>query len=88
MTSLVSNVESFFTAKTVFLNAGLSNPGDDVEFQLHGFSDASNLAFSSVIYLCRLVNGISVVSLVFVKCNTAWLISLRGPLVRRSLSQL
>ena len=50
-----------------FLNADLSCPEDNVEFQLHWFSDASSLAFSSVIYLRRLVNGISAVSFVFGK---------------------
>ena len=64
MASLVRNVKRFFAAKMVFLNAGLSSPGDNVEFQLHGFNDASNLAFSFVIYLHRLVNGIPVVSFV------------------------
>ena len=64
-----------------FLNANLSSPDNNVEFQSHGFSDASNLAFSSVIYLRRLVNGIPAVSFVFGKCNivlanqSSWLIA-------------
>ena len=60
-------LKDFSLLRWCFLNAGLSSPDDNVEFQLHGFSDASNLSFSCVIYLRRLVNGISAVSFVFGK---------------------
>ena len=81
-------LKDFSLPRWYFLNANLSSPDDNVEFQLHGLSDASNLAFSSIIYLRRLVNGIPAVSFVFGKCNIVWLISLRGPLLGRSSSQL
>ena len=66
---LLEMLKDFSLPRWYFLNAGLSSLGDNVEFQLHGFSDASDLAFSSVIYLRRLVNGIPAVSFVFGKCN-------------------
>ena len=62
-------LKDFSLPRWYFLNADLSSPDDNVEFQLHGFSDVSNLAFSSVIYLRRLVNGIPAVPFVFGKCN-------------------
>ena len=65
----LERLKDFLLPRWYFLNAGLSSPDDNVEFQLHGFSDASNLAFSSVIYLRRLANGIPALSFVFSKCN-------------------
>ena len=41
------------------------SPQDHVIYQLHSFSDASNNAYGSVVYLRRLVNGIPMVSIVF-----------------------
>ena len=66
-----------------FLNADLSSPDDNVEFQLHGFSDASNLAF--FIYLRRLVNGIPAVSFVFGKCNIVLANQSSWPIARKEL---
>ena len=37
--------KDFSLPRWYFFNAGLSSPDDNVESQLHGFSDASNLAF-------------------------------------------
>ena len=62
-------LKNFPLPRQYFFIADLSSPGDDVELQLHGFSDASILAFSSVIYLRRLLNSIPAVSFVFGKCN-------------------
>ena len=64
-------LKDFSLPRWYFLNADLSSPDDKVEFRLHGFGDASNLAFSSVIYLRRLVYGILPVSFFFSKCNIA-----------------
>ena len=38
---------------------------DRVIYQLHGFLDASNSSYGSVVYLRRLVNGVASVSIVF-----------------------
>ena len=81
-------LENFSLPRWYFLNASLSCPNDNVEFQLHGFSDASNLAFSSVIYLRRLVSGIPVVWFVLINVTLSWLISSRDPLIGRSSLQL
>ena len=78
-------LKDFSLLRWYFLNADLSRPDDNVEFQLHGFSDASNLAFSSVIYLRRLVNGIPVVSFVFGKCNIVLANQSSWPIARKEL---
>ena len=41
------------------------SPKDHVIYQLHSFSDASNSAYGSVVFLRRLVNGVASVSIVF-----------------------
>ena len=63
----------------------MSSPDDNVEFQLHGFSDASNLAFSFVVYLRRLVNDIPAVSFVFGKCNIVLANQFSWPIARKEL---
>ena len=67
------------------MNPGLSIPDDSVDFQLHEFSDASNLAFSCVIYLPRLGNGISAVSFVFGKCDIVFVNQSSWPIAREKL---
>ena len=78
-------LKDFSLPRWYFLNADLSSPDDNVEFQLHGFSDASNLAFSSVIYLRKLVNGIPAVSFVFDKCNIVLANQSSWPTARKEL---
>ena len=78
-------LKDFSLPRMYFLNAGLSSPGDNIEFQLHGFNDASNLAFSSVMYLHRLVNGIPAVSFVFGKCNMVLTNQSLWPIARKEL---
>ena len=78
-------IKDFLLPRWYFLNADLSSPDDNVEFQLHGFSDASNLAFSSVIYLRRLVNGIPSVSFAFGKCDIVFANQSSWPIARKEL---
>ena len=78
-------LKDFSLPRWYFLNAGLSSPGDDVKYQLHGFSDASNVAFSSVIYLRRLVNGVPAVSFVFGKCKVVLANQNSWPIARKEL---
>ena len=40
-------------------------PQDRVIYQIHGFSDASNCSYGSVVYLRRIVNGVATVAIVF-----------------------
>ena len=51
----LSMLQSFSLPRWLFLNGSIPCSIDDVKYELHGFSDASNQAFSSVIYLCGLV---------------------------------
>ena len=59
----------------------VDTPMDNVSYQLHRFSDASNLAFSCVIYLRRLTYGLSEVGFLVGKsrlvltCQNGWVIS-------------
>ena len=78
-------LKDFSLPRWYFLNAALSSPDDNVEFHLHGFSDASNLAFSSGIYLCRLVNGIPAVSFVFGECNIVLANQSSWPIARKEI---
>ena len=55
-------LEEFSMNWWYFLHCGPLKSVDVVKYQLHGFSDASNQAYSVVIYLLRLVNGLPTVS--------------------------
>ena len=44
-------------------------PDDNVTYQLHVFADAADDAFSAVVYICKIFNGIVSVFLVFGKCR-------------------
>ena len=87
-------LRDFSLRRWYFLNAGLSSPGDDMQFRLHGFSDASNLAFSSVIYLRRLMNDIPAVLFVFGIYNivlanqSSWSIARRELVAALNLAKL
>ena len=65
----LSLLQSFSLPRWLFLNSDIPCSIDDVKYELHGFSDASNQAFSSVIYLRRLVNGAPSVAFIFGKCT-------------------
>ena len=65
----LSLLQSFSLSRWLFLNSGIPCSIDDVKYELHGFSNASNQAFSSVIYLRRLVNGAPSVAFIFGKCT-------------------
>ena len=64
-----------------FPEGEIPSADDNVKYQLHGFSDASNNALSCVVYLRRIVNGKAAVSFVFGKsrvvlCHQSnWIIS-------------
>ena len=64
-----------------FMNTKIPDENDNVIYQLHGFCDASNMTFSCVIYLRRIVNGRFDVSFVFGKSRVVlsqqqnWVIS-------------
>ena len=77
--------KDFSLPRWYFLNADLNSPNDNVEFQWYGFSDALNQAFSSVIYLRRLMNGIPAVSFVFDKCNIVLANQSSWPIARKDL---
>ena len=49
----------------------MTKPDDDVTYQIHVFADAANDAFSAIVYISRIVNGIVSVFLVFGKCRVA-----------------
>ena len=78
-------LKDFSLQRWYILNADLSSPDDNVKFQLHVFSDTSNLAVSSVIYLRRFVNGIPAESFVFVKCNIVLANQSSWPIARKEL---
>ena len=56
-------LKDFSLPRWYFSDSSFCQVSDDVQYQLHAFSDASNQAFSSVVYLRRLVNGVPCVCL-------------------------
>ena len=52
-------------ARHYFGGSILVSPKDNVIYQLHGFSDASNSANGSVVYLHRILNSLAMVAIVF-----------------------
>ena len=58
---------------------------DVAKYQLHGFSDASNQAYSVVIYLRRLVNGLPTVSFVLGKCTVVQRHQSSWPIAKKEL---
>ena len=49
----------------------MKNPDDDVMYQVNVFADATDDAFGAVVHICRIVNGIVSVFLVFGKSRVA-----------------
>ena len=70
----------------LFLNSDIPCSIDDVKYELHGFSDASNQAFSSVIYLRRLVNGAPIVAFIFGKSTIVQQHQSSWPIARKELT--
>ena len=58
---------------------------DVVKYQLHGFSDASNQAYSVVIYLCGLVDGLPIVFFMLGKCTVVQRHQSSWPIAKKEL---
>ena len=93
----VSCMESFADPsipRCCFPNGPLIESTDNVVHQLHGFCDASNRAFSCVVYLRRMVNGCSSVAFIQGKVKvvlvtqTNWVISRKELEAARMCSEL
>ena len=54
-------------------------------YHLHGFADASDDAFVAVVHICRIVNGIVFVSLVFGKSRVILKHQKSWPIARKEL---
>ena len=65
----LESLKHFALPRWFFANSIHRKPSDNVIYELHAFSDASNQAFCSVVYLRRLVNGSICVSFVLGKCT-------------------
>ena len=78
-------LEEFSMNRWYFLHCGPLKSVDVVKYQLHGFSDASNQAYSVVIYLRRLVNEIPTVSFVFDKCTVVQRHQSSWPIAKKEL---
>ena len=61
------------------------SPTDQVIYQLHGFADASNCAYGSVVYLRRVVNGVATVSIVFGRSKVVLKHQESWPIARKEL---
>ena len=62
-------LEEFFKSRWYFMHCRPLKSEYVVKYQLHGFCDTPNQAYSVVIYLRRLVNGILIISFVYGKCT-------------------
>ena len=61
------------------------SPQNHVVYQWHSFSDASNSAYGSVVYLRRLVNGSPMVSIVFDRSKVVLRHQESWPIARKEL---
>ena len=61
------------------------SPQDHIIYQLHGFSDASKCAYGSVLYLRRLVNGVTTVAIVWGKSKVVLRHQESLPIARKEL---
>ena len=78
-------LEEFSMNRWYFLHYGPLKAVDVVKYQLHGFSNASNQAYSVVIYLPRLVNGLPAVSFVLGKCTVVQRHQSSWPIAKKEL---
>ena len=62
-------LKDFSQPRWYFADSSFCQVSDDVQYQLHAFSDASNQVLSSVVYLRRLVNGVPRIAFVLGKCT-------------------
>ena len=79
-------LKDFSLPRWYFADSSFCQVSDDVQYQPHAFSDASNHVFSSVVYLCQLINGVPCVLFVLGKCtivltNQSWRTIARKELV-------
>lgn len=79
-------LQNFSLPRWLFINSGVPRLNDDIKFELHGFSDASNQAFSSVIYIRRLINGAPEVAFIFGKCTIVQRHQSSWPIARKELT--
>ena len=72
-------------ARNYFAGSLPVSPQDHIIYQLHGFSDASNCAYGSVVYLRRVVNGVVTVSIVFGRSKVVLRHQESWPIARKEL---
>ena len=78
--------KSFLLPQWLFLNSSIPCSIDDVKYELHWFSNASNQAFSSVIYVHRLVNSTPSLTFIFGKCTIVQQHQSSWPIARKELT--
>ena len=79
-------LSDFALPRWYFANSPYCTPNDEISYELHGFSDASNQAFCSVIYLRRIVNGEISLSFVIGKCTLVLANQFSWPIARKELA--
>ena len=82
---LLDSLLNISVARYYFEGSIPASPQDRVIYQLHSFSDASNKAYGSVIYLRRIVNRVATVSIVFGRSKVVLRHQESWPIARKEL---